>query len=100
MQALMADSKLWIILSYEQGSVPTGSDKRGPTVLSFPLLKCLFPNYKCICTYPHMHAIHVMNKCQTSVRKFDKLTFECKLSTFEHPLSHPHQIHMAVNAEV
>jgi len=29
----MADSKLRIILSYEQGLVPTGLDKRGPTVM-------------------------------------------------------------------
>jgi len=32
MHGLMADSKLRIIQSYEQGLVPTGSDKRGPTV--------------------------------------------------------------------
>ena len=29
----MPDSKLQIIQSYEQGSVPTGSDKQGPTVV-------------------------------------------------------------------
>jgi len=33
MHGLMADSKLRIIQSYEQGLVPTGTDKRGPTVL-------------------------------------------------------------------
>ena len=32
MQALMADSKLRIFQSYKQGSVPTGSNKQGPTV--------------------------------------------------------------------
>jgi len=30
----MADSKLRIIQSYEQGLVPTGLDQRGPTVLT------------------------------------------------------------------
>jgi len=32
MCGLMADSKLRIIQSYEQGLVPMGSDKQGPTV--------------------------------------------------------------------
>ena len=32
MHALMDDSKLQIIQSYEQGLVPAGLDKRGPTV--------------------------------------------------------------------
>jgi len=32
MRGLMADSKLRIIQSYEQGLFPTGLDKRGPTV--------------------------------------------------------------------
>ena len=30
--ALMDNSKLWIIQSYEQGLGPTSSDKQGPTV--------------------------------------------------------------------
>jgi len=33
MHGLVADSKLRIIQSYEQGLVTTGLDKRGPTVL-------------------------------------------------------------------
>ena len=32
MHALMDDSKLRIIQSYEQGLAPAGSDKRGPAV--------------------------------------------------------------------
>ena len=41
MHALMDDSKLQIIQSYEQGLGPTGSDKQGPTVYSvFAMINC------------------------------------------------------------
>ena len=39
MHALMDDSKLRIIQSYEQGLAPTGSDKQGLTVIALPVYR-------------------------------------------------------------